>query len=691
MSKDLLLEIGTEEIPAGYILPALEQLKANTKQIFSDYRIKYKNVKVFATPRRLGMILTGVDEIQKDATNEVVGPPKKAAYDTNGNPTNAAIGFAKSQEVQVSDLKIKIMPKGEYIYIVKIQKGLNVEKILPELFKSLIMSLSWQKSMRWESDFKFARPIRWILSIYGKKVVKFQIAGVISGNKTFGHRVLKPNPCIVSDPNKYETVLKKNFVIADYEERRDLIIKEVKKTAVKVRGIPGLNERLTEEVANTAEYPSAMLGEFDAEYLKLPEELLIEVMEKDQRYFTVVDKNKKLMPYFIAVKNGTKEFGNVFIDGNQRVLKARFEDAKFFFDEDKKTTLENKAEKLKTVSYQEQLGNLKDKTERLTILAEKTGGIFKLPDLDDLKRAILLCKADLVSGMVKEFTGLQGVMGREYALIDGEKEEVAFAIYEHYLPRFLNDELPKTSTGTVLSILDKIDTIAGCFSVGLMPTGSQDPYGLRRSSLGIISIILKNKIDISITDIITKSFETYSGKLNIDGPKVLKEIMEFFKGRIESILLDKKVRYDVVNAVLATDCSNFFVTFERAKKVNELSKQPGFNEIVTAFSRVINILPKGMGEQDIKEELLKEEAEKGFFNIFKTNETKFLVLINNQDFAGAFNLLAGFTGNINQFFDKILVMDKDETIKNNRLALLQYINSFFIKIADFSKITVKSA
>lgn len=688
MGKDLLLEIGTEELPPLYILPALEQLKVNAKKIFNENRLKFQDCKTFGTPRRIGIFLFDLSEKQDDKVLEVIGPPKIVAYDSSNNPTNVAFKFAKEHQVNISDLKIKKIPKGEYVYIIKTQRGYKTEKILPELLKQLISSFSWKKSMRWEGNFRFARPIRWILALYGNNVIKFSIADVTSGNKSYGHKMIKTKPIVIKDISKFEGILEKNYVILDYESRKKLLLNQIFKIANKVKGIPLINQKLVEEVTNTVEYPTVLLGKFSNEYLSFPKEVLIDVMENNQKYFPVVDKEDKLLPYFLFVKDGLSKYNDIVREGNERVIKARFEDIKFFFNEDRKTTLESKVDKLKSVVFQEELGSIYDKIQRLMTLCEKVQSLFKLDDLNKIKRAIYLCKADLVTEMVREFPTLQGVIGREYALLDNELKEVADAIYEHYLPRFVQDDLPKTPTGIVLSILDKIDTIVGCFSIGLVPTGSEDPYGLRRDALGIINVILRNNLSISLKKVIDNSFDTYSNKLKVNKEKVLFDILEFFKSRVESILLEKNIRYDIVNAILSVDFDNFYVTFIKAEKLNNLSRKDNFNKSITAFSRVINILPKNFKFKGLREDLLKEEVEKDLFDVVKNNEEKFLHFINQNEFDKAFDIISGFSPYIDKFFDKVLVMDKNEEIRNNRLSLLEYIKSIFTKIADFSKIVI---
>ena len=458
------------------------------------------------------------------------------------------------------------------------------------------------------------------------------------------------------------------------------------------RSLQGEVKQILEENVNTVEYPTAMLGRFDEKYLALPEELLIQVIEQTQKYFSVRgSKKEKILPFFIAVKNGKDTAVPVIIDGNARVLKARFEDAEFFFNEDRKTTLESKLPKLKTVSFQDKLGTMFDKTERLAKLANEAKQLLKLSEYDDIKKACELSKIDLNTGMVREFTELQGVMGREYALADGVKKEVAMAISEHYLPRFLGDGLPKTETGMALAILDKIDTIVGCFSIGVIPSGSQDPYGLRRNALGVVSIILNKKIEVHLEELINASLDTYADKINVQKGKVLNEIMEFVKGRMENLLLDKGIRYDVVNAVLASDFDNVTLTFKKAAELNNLSKEPDFNKAITTFSRVINIISKKGGEHGTLTDapnphLFKEQEEKDLHGKIEKRKLDFIKMIENSDYVSAFKVLKELMPYIDAFFEKVMVMDKDNAVKNNRITLLTHLNFMFKKMGDFSKI-----
>ncbi len=687
--KDLLVEIGVEEIPAGQLKGASEQFAGGIRKALADARIESGAVEIFATPRRIGVVFKSVSEGQKEAAAEVMGPPKRIAYDADGKPTQAALGFAKTNGVDIAEVRIKSLPKGEYLCVMKLEKGQKTEALLPEIITKQIASISWAKTMKWHGDARFVRPVRSLLCLFGKELLRVEYSDVISSNRVFGHRILSPNPAQVSEPEKYRDILKKLFVTASFEERKAQVLEEVKKA---LAGIPGralLDEDLVEEITNLVEFPSGILGSFDRKYLELPGELLIEVMKKNQKYFPVLDSSGRLLPYFICIRNGSSLHNEIVKEGNERVLRARFEDAAFFFNEDKKTRLGDRAVKLKNVVFQVELGSLYEKIERIKVLYAKASVSFPGSDAQKVNRALELCKADLVTDMIREFPELQGIMGREYAKVDGEDAEVASAIAEHYLPKFSGDALPQTVTGRVLSILDRIDTISGCFAIGLVPTGSQDPYGLRRSTLGVINEILKFNLDLSVKELVKYSLETYGSKLKGDAGKICNDILEFFKGRMDVILREKGLRYDLVNAVLATDCSNITEAFKRAGVLDALAKAEGFNNTMVTFSRVINIIPKDGKPAAVKSGLFKDESEKKLFELAVAAEKEFKQLTAGGKYAEAFALLTKLAPAIDEFFTGVMVMDKDQEVKANRLALLAFISSMFLQVGDFSKINTK--
>ena len=689
MSKDLLVEIGVEEIPAGQLKAASEQFAAGIKKALDDAKIEAGALEIFATPRRIGVLFKSVSEGQKESAVEMMGPPKRIAYDGEGKPTQAALGFAKTNGVDISEVKIKTLPKGEYLCVMKVEKGRKTEELLPEMITRQIAAINWAKTMKWSGDARFVRPIRSLLCLFGRNPVKVEYSDVVSSNKVFGHRILSPNPAVVSEPGKYKDILKELSVTASFEERKAQVLEEVKNALAGVPGRALLDEDLVEEITNLVEIPSGILGTFDKKYLELPGELLIEVMKKNQKYFPVLDSSGKLLPYFVCIRNGSKLHNEIVKEGNERVLRARFEDAAFFFNEDKKTRLCDRVVKLKNVVFQVELGSLHEKIERLKALYGKTAASFPGSNATKVNRALELCKTDLVTDMIREFPELQGIMGREYAKVDGEDAEVSSAIAEHYLPKFSGDALPQTVTGRVLSLLDRIDTISGCFAIGLVPTGSQDPYGLRRSTLGVIAQILRFNLALSVKELVLFSLETYAGKVKGDSLKIQNDILEFFKGRMDVILREKGLRYDIVNAVLATDCSNISEAFKRAEVLDGLAKAEGFNNTMVTFSRVINIIPKGGKFSAARSELFKDASEKSLFEAAKGIEKEFEGLLSVSKFSEAFKLLTGLTGKIDGFFTGVMVMDKDPEIKENRLALLALISAMFLKLGDFSKINTK--
>ncbi|MBR5857519.1 MAG: glycine--tRNA ligase subunit beta, partial [Phascolarctobacterium sp.] len=553
--EKLLFEIGTEEIPAKFMPGILAQLKELAEKKMDELRIPYEAVRVYGTPRRMTFIADGVAEHQADSTVEAKGPSVQIAF-KDGEATKAAQGFARGQGVAVEDLEVR----DGYVFAVKHLAGQEVEALLPGLLQDILTSLNFPKTMRWaDFDFRFVRPIRWMVALFGDKVVPVEITGVKSGNITRGHRFLRPegvedNTRVeVANAAAYEEVLMNHFVMVDQDARRELIRQQVIDLAVEEGGHAEIDEDLLEEVNYLVEWPTALCGKFEDKFLALPKECIITPMREHQRYFPVLKEDGSLLNKFITVRNGGKEHLEVVAHGNERVLRARLADAEFFFNEDRKQPLEARLAKLTTVSFQEGLGNMNDKSQRLVKAADMIAfGLNSKVDKEKLARTALLCKTDLVTGMVVEFTELQGVMGREYALLDGEAPEVAKGIFEHYMPRFAGDELPSTDIGRIVGIADKLDNIVATFSRGLAPTGSQDPYALRRQALGIINILIDGNYHVSMVKLIAG----VAYLLNIPAEKtkeVIMPVMDFFKQRLKNMLLDQGIRYDVVDAVLADE------------------------------------------------------------------------------------------------------------------------------------------
>ncbi|WP_031513303.1 glycine--tRNA ligase subunit beta [Desulfofalx alkaliphila] len=690
MAKDFLLEIGIEEMPARFMAPALKQLKELTEKTFKEQRLEYQEVKTFGTPRRLVLHVKQLNERQQSLTKEVKGPAQKAAFDIDGNPTKAVLGFARSQGVKVEDLVVRPLGKVDYMYAIKKEDGLATDEVLAQIAPQLISGLHFPKPMRWGSlDYRFARPIRWLLALYGSELVPFTVAEIKSGRHTYGHRFLSRGTIEVADPDQYFKAMIDGYVMVDGHERRRVIWQQVQELAASVGGTVQQDDELLEEIANIVEYPTALMGSFAEHYLNLPDEVIITPMREHQRYFPIVDQRGKLMPKFITVRNGTSEHLDIVTAGNEKVLSARLADAEFFFKEDLKTPLADKVDKLKKVVWLEGLGSVYEKVERIGKLALSFAEELDADkiQIEHTARAALLAKADLVTNMVYEFPELQGIIGREYALRSGEEAEVGRAIFEHYLPCFAGDQLPSALPGQVISLADKMDSIVGCFAVGIQPTGSQDPYALRRQALGVTNIILEYALPLSLKQMIVQAYNGYQGdveiKLSID--QVTKEVTEFFKVRIKGALTEGGLTYDIIDAVLEPGFDNFADTWQRGQALAEFRKQPAFNDLLTAFNRANNLAKKSAGGA-VKENLLQEEAEKDLYQAYISFSDALGRQMSKKNYQGALQEIALLLDPINKFFDQVMVMVEDEQVKNNRLALLFNIANKMKKVADFSKI-----
>ncbi len=681
----LLLEIGTEEIPASFLPEALKRLKSLAVKIFDEWAIDIGGIKTYATPRRLCLIIDRVSLRQRDRVREAIGPSKKLAFDPDGRPTKAAIGFAKAQGVDVGSLRIKLTDRGEYLVAVIEEKGQEAETVLPDMLKEIILSLSFPKSMRWANgNLRFARPIRWILCIFGNEPVTFEIDGIKSSASTRGHRFLSPGAFQIKDISSYIHLLASNYVIVNPEERKRIILNDTRRLAHEVNGMPVEDEELLTTVTFLVEYPKAVLGGFDSSYLHLPKELLITAMKGHQKYFSIVDDNSRLLPYFITISNTREDNRETVRIGAERVLKARLEDARFYFDEDRKIPLSRRIDDLKRVTYQEKLGTLYDKVERTNRVATYIASLIAPGLTGKVERACWLSKTDLLTGVVREFPELQGLMGKVYAMNDKEDVDVAHAIYEQYLPRFSGDKNPESDIGSILSIADKIDNIVAFFHIGLIPTGSEDPFALRRQALGIINILLDKGYKISIERLIDKASENLNNAR--DGLK--DDVMAFFSQRLESMFISDGYDYDIVNAALAG--GDAFKTLTEIKGIihalSSFRREPEFSLFVTAAKRINNILPSDLPLRELKEEFLLEEEEKAIYNRFLDVKRGVEESMKNMDYIESLRLMTGLTDVINRFFDNVLVMDKRDEIKINRLSLLGGLWKLFMGIADFSKI-----
>lgn len=685
MSKDLLLEIGTEEVPAHAMPGILKQLKENAEKALTELRLEYDSVRTLGTPRRTALLVSGLAERQPDVESERRGPSIALAFDADGNPSKAAQGFARGQKIDPKDL----VQKDGYVYAVVHEAGKGTEEILGTLLPDLVNGLNFPNNMRWgDLDYKFIRPLRWLVALYDEKVIEFTVADIKSGRNSRGHRFLGSEDFAFSKAAAYEQECEAQFVIVDQEKRRQLILAQIEEVAKANGGKAEINEDLLEEVIYLVEYPTALCGKFEDKYLKLPPEAVITPMRDHQRYFPVKTADGKLLPLFITIRNGGKEYLETVQHGNERVLRARLADAQFFFDEDRKKSLEQHREKLKTVVFQEGLGTVYDKTERLVQLAEQVAEMLQVSadEKEKAVRAAKLSKADLVTGMVCEFTELQGIMGREYALLDGEAAEVAQAIDEHYKPRFAGDSEPQTTTGRIISIVDKVDNLVATFSRGLIPTGSQDPFALRRQALGLVNLLITAKAHVSLSALAAADMKL----LGIDDTEkqagLQNSLADFIRLRLKNVLGEAAIRYDVVDAVLA-DVDDVYTTYQRAQALAKAMEQD-MTKAIQAFCRVGNLAKKTAGGT-VDEQLFADDAERELYKAYTAAAAAVKKQIEaEQDYSAVISSLAELADPINKFFDSVLVMDKDEKIKDNRLALLKSIDTLIAQAADFSKIVL---
>ncbi|MEF9991994.1 MAG: glycine--tRNA ligase subunit beta [Romboutsia sp.] len=688
MNKYLLFEIGVEEMPSRFVSSTLEQLKNNLNKSFNENRISFDEIQTLGTPRRLTLIVKGISDKQSNLEEEVKGPAKKIAIDSDNNFTKPALGFMKSKGLKEEDVRFKVVGKDEYLFGTIKQEGKCTSEVLKTVLPESIKSVTFPKAMRWGGkNMRFVRPIRWMVTLLNNEILEIDLEGIISSNKTKGHRFLGQSEFEVNSLEDYLTKLEENFVILDQDKRKELIKKQCIEVANTLGGEVEFDDDLLEEVTHLVEYPTAFYGEFDENYAKLPKEVVTTPMKEHQRYFPVL-KDGKLLPNFIAVRNGNAHCIEKVKAGNEKVLEARLADALFFYKEDTKKNLESYCEKLKTVVFQAKLGTIFDKTLRIEKLSENIINVLDLSnDLEDTKRASKLLKADLVTGMVFEFTELQGIMGREYAKVAGENQAVCEAIFEHYLPRFAGDILPSTNAGIALSIADKLDSIAGFFAIGIQPTGSQDPYALRRQALGILSILMDKKLDVNLKDLVEYSLKNYNN-LEFNKEEVTYQITEFFKDRIKNLFRELGIRYDVIDAVLSSDIHDISDMHTRAVELNNWLQKDELVEMLTAFNRVSTLAQK-TNKSDVNEVLLKEEAEVKLYDEFKVVKANVETLLSKRNYSEALDAFASLRPVIDNMFDNVMVMDKDEAIKDNRLALLRQVYDTMLKICDLSKIVYK--
>lgn len=682
MSKDVLLEIGTEEMPAHYMPNTLEQIKILAKTALSEAHIAYESIDSFGTPRRVALCIKGVAEKQDDVFAKHKGPSVKIAYDADGNPTKAAIGFARGKKIDVQDL----VTEDGYIYANVTSMGAPTEGLLPEILKGIINGLGFPKSMHWGSlEYHFVRPIRWIVALFGSDVVPFEIAGVTSGNVSRGHRFLGTGDFTIPSMAEYKQVTKEHFLIVDPEERKQMILEGLQHIADQQQGTIIMDDDLLEEVVFLVEYPTALCGTFDEEFLQLPEAAIITPMKDHQRYFPMRDRDGKLMNRFLTVRNGDAYHIEMVQHGNERVLRARLDDAKFFFEEDKKQKLADRVEKLKKIVFQDGLGTLYDKALRLQQITVFLNQKLDL-NLDDeaLQRASLLAKADLATQMVQEFTELQGVMGKEYARIDGEDEAVAEAINEQYQPRFAGDVLPQTMMGKVLGLADKFDTITGMFSQGFIPTGSQDPFALRRQTIGVLNILMDAGWNLNCHEVFAYILHLLRVPEDTFGI-VMGQLHDYFTLRLKNIFQDKGVDYHIIDCVLGADTLNAAEAMKKAQALIDADIM-GKTELLQAFTRVGNMV-KDAADTDVDIALFETEEEKALYAACQAIGANVPQQYAVYDYTAVAASLAEGIPAINNFLDNVLVMHKDEAVKNNRMHLLTLTYSLISPLGDIKKLS----
>ncbi|HOD36727.1 MAG TPA: glycine--tRNA ligase subunit beta [Syntrophales bacterium] len=689
MSKELLFEIGTEEIPAEFLPRTLKDMEEIIRKEFAGLRIGHGEIKTLATPRRLVLFVHNVASRQEDQVIEKIGPAKKAAFDDKGNPTPAALGFARGQGLDIAELKTVTTEKGEYLLARKKTKGGETKDLLPALFTRFITSIPFPKSMRWMNlDIRFVRPIHWIVALFGGEVVPFRVENITSGDRTRGHRFMHPRPFKVRSIKDYLAKTRKAFVIVDPEERRKIILEEAEQAAAGLGGRILRDDELLEEVTFLVEYPSAVVGNFEEDYLKLPKDVLTATMMDHQRYFPVIDGAGKLLSHFVTINNTIARDPSVVARGNEKVIRARLADAKFFFEADQKIPLNQHFEKLRKVVFHSMLGTSYDKVMRFRELAAYITKRINPGLKDTVDRTACLAKADIETQMIYEFPELQGIMGREYALIQGENPVVAKAIYEHYLPTQAGGELPETDEGAIVSIADKIDSIVGFFGANQMPTGTADPYGLRRQALGILNIILHKKYRLDLPDLIDRSMAILGDKLRRSPAETKKDVLDFFRGRLENQLISQGHPYDVVDAVLAVGISDIGKAMVKIGAVEDIKGHPDFQPLAIAFKRVVNIL-KGFKGGSVDPTLFETDVERDLYEAWMGLEAKIEDFLEKGEYREALAHLVQFRKPVDSFFEGVLVMAKDEKVRINRLSLLEAIARLFYRVADFSKIVTE--
>lgn len=691
MKKDVLFEIGVEELPARFVDLAEQQLVNNTKKWLTELRIGYDEIEAYSTPRRLAIKIRKIEEVQTSLDVEAKGPAEKIAKDAEGNWSKAAIGFTKGQGQTTDDIYIKEIKGTPYIHVRKYIQGEPTYNLLPG-FKEVVKSLQFPSNMKWGSDsMRFARPIRWLVALYGNEIIPFEIAHVETGNTTYGHRFLGEE-IVLETPDKYEEILNENYVIVSSDKRKSLIKTGIQNIQKENDYSIVVDPRLLDEVNNLVEYPTVFAGSFNEMYLDLPNEVLITSMKEHQRYFHVQDNQGKLLPYFIGVRNGDSNAIEKVIKGNEKVLHARLADAQFFYEEDQKHSVAFYQEKLKNVIFQEKLGTISDKTKRVQIIAKRIVDLLSLPedDKEKVNRAAEICKFDLTTNMVNEFTELQGVIGEKYALKFGEDKEVSQAIREHYLPNHANGELPQSIVGAVVSIADKLDTIVGSIYIGLKPTSSQDPYGLRRHAIGILRILKEWNWTISVKELFEIPFDLFNQLeiADIEESEIKENILDFIQHRVMFLLKEKRIEPDVIQAVLKRGIENLPYIMNKAALLSAKRNEHGFRKVQEALVRVLN-LAKKTKYSEIDTTLFETTSERDLYDVLEKVTTQFHLFNDAEQADEALKTLSELADPIDEFFEGNMVMAEDEKVRENRLSLMHRISQLILAYADLAEVEWK--
>ena len=690
MHNELLLEIGSEEIPAGFIVPALVNMQKAMAAKLAEQGLHYDTIHTAGTPRRLAICVKGLVSQQPDREEEFLGPAKTAAFDAANNPTKAAAGFARSKGAEVEDLKIVNTPKGEYVMLVRQNKGEKTENLLPQILQGLIADLTFPKSMRWGAgETSFVRPIHWLLVLYEGRKIDVQIGDITSGTSTRGHRFMAPAEAIeVKDFAHYVDVLRQNHVLVNLDERRQSVILEIKRAAAARSGTGGAiilqDEELIDTVTNLVEYPNGVCGTFEERFLELPDDVLITAMREHQKYFCVTDAAGRLLANFVAVNNTRVPDEKLAAEGHQRVLRARLEDAFFFFKADRSRKLADRVTDLSGLIFQAKLGTMLEKTGRVAKLASILAQELA-PEYETMaERAAVLAKADLLTAMVNEFPSLQGVMGRDYALLDNEPPEVAIAILEHYLPIRAGGNLPAQIPGALVGMADRLDTITGCFGINQVPTGTTDPFGLRRLALGLLHIIESHGFLLSLSDTVDAALALYEDKLTGEKTAVKTMIIDFIKGRFVNDLIGRGVPGSAVEAVTSVAFDNVVDCRAKIDALSAIREQPSFTVLAAAFKRVMNII-KGHDGAEVDRGLLQDGAERSLYEAFEKVQEETKQFLQAKEYGKALDIILRMKEPVDQFFDEVMVMTDDAALQKNRLNLLTAISGLFLRVGDFSK------